>query len=135
MADATPGKLRVIIVTPEKAVLDEPAEIVILPLFDGEVGVQRGHAPFVGQLGPGELRIGTGAAAKRYFIDGGFAQVRANVVNVLTPKASVAGDLTPAALSAAAAAAERLPESNAAEKATKRRAEQRTEAMTRVAAK
>jgi F-type H+-transporting ATPase subunit epsilon len=83
---ATTGRdVQVIIVTPERAVLDDRAEIVILPLYDGELGVQPGHSPFVGQLGPGELRIRSGTTTRRFFVDGGFAQVRGNVVNVLTP--------------------------------------------------
>ena len=74
MADA-PGKgLKVVVVTPERAVLDEPADMVILPMYDGERGILPGHAAFVGQLGPGELRIKSGTSAKRYFIDGGFAR-------------------------------------------------------------
>jgi len=38
-ADALKGRVRCIVVTPEKAVLDEIAELVILPMFDGELGV------------------------------------------------------------------------------------------------
>ena len=33
------GKLQCVIVTPEKAILDEPADMVILPMIDGELGV------------------------------------------------------------------------------------------------
>ena len=90
MADTTGKSLKVVVVTPERAVLDEPAEMVILPMYDGERGVLIGHAPFVGQLGPGELRIKQGGAVKRYFIEGGFAQVSGSVVNVLTAKATAA---------------------------------------------
>ena len=37
--------------------------------------------------GAGELRLRTGNHIKRYFIEAGFAQVRANNVTVLTAKA------------------------------------------------
>ena len=43
--DTQPGHVRCIIVTPERAVLDETAEMVILPMFDGEFGVLQGRAP------------------------------------------------------------------------------------------
>ena len=79
--------LKVVVVTPEKAVLDEPADMIVLPMFDGERGVLGGHSAFVGQLGKGELRLKTGNATKTFTIDGGFVQVANNVVNVLTPKA------------------------------------------------
>src|ERR1700685_3132036 len=89
--DTTSGKkLQCVVVTPEKAVVDEPAEFVALPMYDGELGVLPGRAPLIGRLGPGELRTTRGNETKRYYVDGGFAQVRANVVTVLTPRAVAA---------------------------------------------
>ena len=75
------------VVTPERAVLDEAVDFVALPMYDGELGVLPGRAPLIGRLGYGELRIRRGEETQRFFIDGGFAQVRANVVTVLTPRA------------------------------------------------
>src|SRR6266849_8627378 len=84
---ANPGSLQCVVVTPERAVLDEPADFVALPMYDGELGVLRGRAPLIGRLGYGELRLRHGATTRRFFVDGGFAQVRSNVVTVLTPRA------------------------------------------------
>jgi F-type H+-transporting ATPase subunit epsilon len=87
-ATTGPGEgLRCVVVTPERAVLDEPADFVALPMYDGELGVLHGRAPLIGRLGYGELRLRRGAATKRFFVDGGFAQVRADVVSVLTERA------------------------------------------------
>lgn len=83
---ATSGELRVVIVTPEQTVLDVTTDFVALPLFDGELGVAPSHAPMIGRLGFGELRIGHGEGQK-YYIDGGFVQVVDNVVSVLTNRA------------------------------------------------
>ena len=79
--------LQCVVVTPERAVLDEPVDFVALPLYDGELGVLSGRAPLIGRLGYGELRIRRGDSTRRFFVDGGFAQVRSNVVTVLTPRA------------------------------------------------
>ena len=89
--DSTGGTLQCVIVTPERAVLDQAVDFVALPMYDGELGVLRGRAPLIGRLGYGELRIRRGEETQRFFVDGGFAQVRANVVTVLTPRA-VRGD-------------------------------------------
>jgi F-type H+-transporting ATPase subunit epsilon len=133
---APTGKtVRVVVVTPEKAVLDEASESVVLPLFDGELGVLAGRAAFVGQLAAGELRLTTAGETKRFFVDAGFAQVRDNVVNVLTSKASPAAEVTAAAVQAAEAVAAALPATNPAEKETKSKAAARAAAMSRVAAK
>jgi F-type H+-transporting ATPase subunit epsilon len=135
MAEPGGKSLRVVVVTPEKAVLDEAASFVVLPMYDGEFGVLPGRAAFVGQLGPGELRITTAAGVKKWFVDGGFAQTRADVVNVLTPKATAVTDVTAAAAEKAKAAADALPSSNAVERDAKAKATARANAMTRLAAK
>jgi F-type H+-transporting ATPase subunit epsilon len=85
-----------VIVTPEKAVLDEPVDFVALPMYDGELGVLPGRAPLIGRLGYGELRTRRASDTRRFYVDGGFAQVRANVVTVLTPRAIRAEDIKPA---------------------------------------
>ncbi|MDE2509352.1 MAG: ATP synthase F1 subunit epsilon [Planctomycetota bacterium] len=79
--------LQCVVVTPEKTVLDESVDFVALPLYDGELGVLPGRAPVVGRLGYGELRTKSAVGVKRYFVDGGFAQTRDNVVTVLTNRA------------------------------------------------
>lgn len=79
--------LKCVVVTPEKAVLDEPADFVVVPMYDGELGVAPDRLPLIGRLGFGELRLTQGNQTKHYYVDGGFVQVRANVVTVLTPKA------------------------------------------------
>jgi F-type H+-transporting ATPase subunit epsilon len=74
------------VVTPEKAFLDEKAEYVGLPMYDGDLGVLPGRAPLIGRLSCGELRLRKEGRTRRYFVDGGFAEVKANVVTVLTSK-------------------------------------------------
>ncbi len=133
---ATPtSKIQVIVVTPEKAVLDEHADFVVLPLHDGEIGIQHDHAAFVGQLGPGEFRYTIGGTIVRYYIDGGFAQVRTNTVTVLTAKAIKSTDLTPAKAEEAILAAETLPLTNSIERTNREKALARATGMARVAAK
>lgn len=89
----TDKKVRCIVVTPERTVLDTTADFVAFPAFDGEVGVMPGRAPLVARLGAGELRMTTGGTSQRYSIDGGFAQVVKNVVTILTPRARAVTDL------------------------------------------
>lgn len=134
MAEATSRTLQVVVVTPERAVLDESADMVILPMFDGELGVQPGRAPIIGRLGAGELRLKTGGVSKRYFVEAGFVQVRANVVSVLTSRAEEAAKVTPDMAATAATAAEALPATNAVERANKATARDRATGMKKVAA-
>jgi F-type H+-transporting ATPase subunit epsilon len=79
--------LHCVIVTPEATVLDAPADFVALPLWDGEAGVAPGRAPLIGRMGYGELRVRTGNATQRFYVDGGFVQVANDIVSVLTNRA------------------------------------------------
>src|SRR5262245_35748435 len=82
--------LRVVIVTPEKAILDDRADFIVLPMIDGELGVLPRHAPLIGRLGKGELRIKKDGSVAKWQVSGGFAQIRSNVVTVLTGSATTA---------------------------------------------
>ncbi|MDR3637532.1 MAG: ATP synthase F1 subunit epsilon [Isosphaeraceae bacterium] len=89
--------IKCVVVTPERTLFDELVEFVALPLYDGELGVLPGRAPLIGRLGFGELRTQVHGATKRYFVDGGFAQVRDDVVTVLTNRAVPSGQIDTAA--------------------------------------
>jgi len=91
--------LQCVVVTPEKTLLDESVDFVSLPLYDGELGVLPGRSPLIGRLGYGELRTKLGETVHRYYVDGGFAQIRDNVVTVLTNRALAATAIDPAAAS------------------------------------
>jgi F-type H+-transporting ATPase subunit epsilon len=87
--------LRIVLVTPETTLMDEPVEALRFPLFDGQIGILPGRAPLVGRLGYGELLITTSAGKRSYFIDGGFVQVKQGVVSLLTNRAQLASSLDP----------------------------------------
>jgi F-type H+-transporting ATPase subunit epsilon len=125
MASAGTKSVRCVVVTPERAILDETADFVALPLYDGELGVLPGRAPLIGRLGYGELRLRRGAATHRWFVDGGFAQVRDDVVTVLTAKAVRAEAINAAAAQQALEAAKEpavTPEARAAQIKAQQRA-------------
>lgn len=76
--------MQVTVVTPEATQLNVQAESVSVPLVDGSAGILPGHAPMIGRLAPGELRVASQGKEHRFYIDGGFVQVAGNVVSVLT---------------------------------------------------
>ena len=98
--------LKCVVVTPERALLDASADFVALPMADGELGILPGRAALIGRLGFGELRIRSGNQTTYLYVDGGFVQVRANVVTVLTARALKAEEVNPAEAQAALAAAQ-----------------------------
>jgi F-type H+-transporting ATPase subunit epsilon len=117
--------LQCVVDTPERALLDETVDFVALPMYDGELGVLPGRAALIGRLGPGELRIRHGESTRRFFVDGGFAQVRGDVVTVLTPRALKAEEIDVGAVSAAlesAGGVAATPQAQAAQLKTQQRA-------------
>jgi F-type H+-transporting ATPase subunit epsilon len=81
--------LQCVITSPEGLVFEGEARSVVVPAADGEMGILPRHAPLIGALGSGELRIDavSGQKGLRYFLDGGFVQVLKNRVTVLATSA------------------------------------------------
>lgn len=121
-----------VIVTPERAVLDQTADFVALPMFDGELGVLPGRAPLIGRLGFGELRTVVGKTVHRFYIDGGFAQVVGNVVTVLTPRAVPAEEITLATAADALKAAQGVTRTPEAQE-SQHKAQEQARAQIRIA--
>ena len=129
------AKLKIVIVTPETTTLDQEADFVVLPLIDGESGVSANHAPMIGRLGPGELRVKDGNDTQRFYVDGGFVQIEDNTVSVLTGASSLASEIDAAGAKKALEAANELPSENAALAEVKRKAVSQAQAKIRVAEK
>ena len=129
------GPLRCMVVTPERAFLDTRAEYVALPLVDGELGVAHGRAPLIGRVGYGELRVRSGASTLRYYVDGGFAQVRDDEVTVLTSRVLPATGIDVEAARTELATANARVAPTDAEQAEKARAVDRARALIRVASR
>jgi F-type H+-transporting ATPase subunit epsilon len=89
------AQLQCIVVTPEATALDEQVDFVALPLYDGEIGIGPGRAAMIGRLGYGEMRLVAGGTTRQFYVDGGFVQVAANVVSVLTGRAVPAAEVDP----------------------------------------
>jgi F-type H+-transporting ATPase subunit epsilon len=100
--------IALVVITPERQVLEETVDAVVIPAHDGEIGILSDRAPLMCELGIGQLRYQQGGVTQRLFVDGGFAQVIDNRVAVLTTRAQRAQDITAEVVTAAErAAAER----------------------------
>jgi len=79
------GPITLRVITPERVVMDTTCVSVTFPALDGSMGVLKGHAPLVAALGVGELAFRDGAGQESgLFVAGGFAEVRDDVVRVVT---------------------------------------------------
>ncbi len=82
------------VVTPEKEVVNEPAQIVMAPGSMGEFGVLSGHTPFMTSLKTGTIRYKDESGNERFvFVSGGFAEALPDKVTVLAESAERRSDI------------------------------------------
>ena len=80
--------MKVSVISPERTIFDGEADSLVIPAWDGQVGVMRGHAPMLVLLGDGEMRVKSAGGEQRFHISGGFMQVVDDVVTILSEGAS-----------------------------------------------
>ena len=87
------------LVSPERLLLSEDAEMVTLPGTEGDLGVLPGHEPLITTLRPGVIAVkGGGQGDARFFVMGGFAVVNPEKLTVLAEEALPMADMDAAAL-------------------------------------
>jgi F-type H+-transporting ATPase subunit epsilon len=72
------------IITPERRVFEEDVDMVVAPASEGYVGILPHHTPLLTALGHGELIARKGGVDQSLTVFGGFMDVRADRVTVLT---------------------------------------------------
>ena len=89
-----PEAIQLVIVTPERQILNETVSEVTLPGAEGYLGVLPGHAPLITELGVGELTYRTkGGESGLLAVIRGFAEVLGDRVSVLAETAEFAEDI------------------------------------------
>ena len=84
------------IVTPFEVFFDDDCTMLIIPAADGEMGLQRGHAPLVTALYPGEVRIQKDGVWHYAFVSNGYVQIERDYAMVVCKSAEWADDIDPA---------------------------------------
>ncbi len=94
------GKTKFELVSPERLVLSENVDMVVVPGSEGDFGVLAGHSPVVSTLRFGTIEVhDNGAVKDRIFVAGGFAEVTPEGVTVLAEDAARLTEIDKAAVS------------------------------------
>jgi F-type H+-transporting ATPase subunit epsilon len=96
------------IVTQDKLLFEGPADIVIAPGAEGEMGILPNHAPLLTTLDFGVLRVRYEGEEQIFAIAGGFLEVRPDVVTVLADVGERVEEIDEARAQAARERAEEL---------------------------
>ena len=86
------------LVSPERLLMSEPVEQVVVPGSEGYFTVLKGHAPFMSTLKPGVIEVGRSGQTDRIFVRGGFADVNVSGLTILAEQAIPLAEVDPAAL-------------------------------------
>ena len=81
------------IITPERAVYDGEADLVVVRIADGDLGVMADHAPTVSTVEIGDVRIREGDERRVFATSDGFFKVSDNLVQVLVEEAVPAEEI------------------------------------------
>ena len=82
------GTIAFELVSPDRLLLSEDVEMVVIPGTEGDFGVLVEHAPMISSVRPGILEVhNEGAEPRRIFVSGGFAEVTGNRCVVMTEEA------------------------------------------------
>jgi F-type H+-transporting ATPase subunit epsilon len=76
------------LVSPEKLLMSQPVDMVVVPGGEDNFGVLAGHAPMIATVRPGTIDVYEGdRVTDRIFIAGGFAEVTETRCTVLAEQA------------------------------------------------
>jgi F-type H+-transporting ATPase subunit epsilon len=78
------------IVTPDGPTYQGDVDSIVLPAWEGQLGVLPGHEPLVALMKPGALRFSTGGKDEWLAVSGGFAQIGPDKVVILAETAEMA---------------------------------------------
>ena len=89
------------LVTPERLLISEPVEMVVVPGTEGDFGVLPGHALLISTVRPGTIEVYEGqTVTRRVFVVGGIAEVTPERCTVLADEAVSPDELDRAAIEA-----------------------------------
>lgn len=75
--------LHIQVITPEKTLIDQEADEIIVPTTTGEIAILPHHIPLVTQIAPGIMVIKLHGKEEHLAIDGGFIQITEKEVRIL----------------------------------------------------
>jgi len=81
------------IITPERMIFDDEADLVVTRIADGEIGVLVDHAPVVSTVEFGEVRIRQDEELSVFATSDGFFKVSENLVQILVEEAVPAEEI------------------------------------------
>ena len=82
------GKFKIEIIVPENIVFSNETEMVILPSYEGDMGILKNHIPIITFLRPGVIKVKKiDENYENFFVEDGIVEFYNNNLSVLSSKA------------------------------------------------
>ena len=87
-------EFKVEIINPEKSFLsEENVTEVVIPAFEGEMGILKDHISIISFLKPGIIKVYSKSEEKKYFVEDGIVEFKDNNLSILTSSIFKVSDL------------------------------------------
>tara|TARA_B100001175_G_scaffold240415_1_gene206751 strand:+ start:873 stop:1271 length:399 start_codon:yes stop_codon:yes gene_type:complete len=96
------------IVNPEKSFLSkENVSEVIVPAYEGDMGILKDHIPIISFLKPGIIKVFSGSDEEKFYVEDGIIEFKENSLSILTSSIFNLNDINKDAVNSSIAEAEK----------------------------
>ena len=87
-------EFKIEIINPEKSFLEKgDVTEVVVPAFEGEMGILKDHISIISFLKPGILKLFSKSSEEKFYVEGGILEFKNNNLSILTSSISNIRDL------------------------------------------
>mgnify|MGYP001233015987 CR=1 FL=1 len=72
------------IISPDNSIIETEASEVVIPSYEGEMGILKNHVSIISFLKPGIVRVFEGSNEENYYVDDGILEFKNNCLSILT---------------------------------------------------
>ena len=96
------------IVNPERSFLSkENVSEVIVPAYEGDMGILKDHIPIISFLKPGIIKVFSGSDEEKFYVEDGIVEFKENSLSILTSSIFNLNDINKDAVNSSIAEAEK----------------------------
>ena len=77
-------KFSVEIISPDKSIIKTNTFEVVIPSYEGEMGILKDHISIISFLKPGVIKISSKSGNEKYYVEDGIIEFKNNILSILT---------------------------------------------------
>ena len=77
-------KFTVEVISPDRTILKVNAIEVVIPSYEGEIGILKDHISIISFLKPGIIKVFSGSEEENFYVEDGIVEFKDNCLSILT---------------------------------------------------